>query len=342
MSMISIIVPVYNQEKFLRQCVDSIIHQTYTDLEIILVDDGSTDHSAEICDHYALIDKRIKVIHKQNGGLSDARNAGIDIAQGEYLAFVDSDDFVDLNIYKRLMQALKETNASLAVCGCMRIDENGESIATDKKNYTLPSIVCTGISIINQEYPAVEQHWLTVVAWNKLYPRNLFENLRYPAGKYHEDEFLFHHLYAQVEKVVFVPERMYYYRKRQGSIVESGNKNICLDRIEALEQRILFCVKYGYTGSLENYERTILCDFKKIFCDRDFRKRNKDKVQMMRKTEKAIAQNMYHHHLMPHHIFIDRMFLWKLPGIYYFWERMSAKIKRMEATVCRKEKIGLQ
>ena len=127
--MISVIVPVYNVEKYLRQCLDSVLAQTYRELEIILVDDGSTDGSGAICDEYATRDSRIKVVHQQNGGLSSARNAGLDLATGEYVAFVDSDDYIHETMLELLYQALVENNADTVICNFERVDEKGDVIS---------------------------------------------------------------------------------------------------------------------------------------------------------------------------------------------------------------------
>lgn len=126
--LVSIIIPIYNVENYLEQCIISVVHQTYKNLEIILVNDGSPDNSGKICDNFALMDKRIKVIHKMNGGLSSARNAGIDIAKGEYLGFVDSDDTIEPFMYEKLMTAIKRDGTDLAVCAINYVFENGKKL----------------------------------------------------------------------------------------------------------------------------------------------------------------------------------------------------------------------
>ena len=145
--LISIIVPIYNVEKYLKQCIESIISQTYRNIEIILVDDGSPDNCGKICDEYSQKDKRIIVLHKENGGLSDARNKGIDIAKGDYLTFVDSDDFVNIDYIEKLYNSIKFNNTKLAQCGISKVDENNEII--EKLNYEKNQIK-TSHEILNE------------------------------------------------------------------------------------------------------------------------------------------------------------------------------------------------
>ena len=181
--LISVIVPVYDVERYLARCIDSILAQTYQNLEIFLVDDGSPDRCGEICDAYAEKDNRIQVIHKKNGGLSDARNAALDICTGEYISFVDSDDYVSDDFIETMHHAIKDYQAKLAVCGIMKFDESGK-ISVDYA----PSD--TEKCVSGEEM--VEMTIWRPAAWNKLYHRSLFEGIRYPFGKLYEDLFVYH------------------------------------------------------------------------------------------------------------------------------------------------------
>ena len=136
--LISIIVPIYKVEKYLKKCIQSIMNQTYLNFELILVDDGSPDDCPMICDNYAKLDNRIVVLHKQNGGLSDARNAGLDVARGEYIGFVDSDDFIANNMYEKLLSGLLAEDADMAVCNFSYVDENYRFL--DKRNLSMPVV----------------------------------------------------------------------------------------------------------------------------------------------------------------------------------------------------------
>ena len=172
---ISVIVPVYKVEPYLSRCLDSIINQTYRNLEIILVDDGSPDRCGEICDEYARQDSRIRVIHKANGGLSDARNHGIDVAIGDYIAFVDSDDYIATDMYEKMLARLELDNSDMVVCNYYRFDEGS---APPKDGYIqLPDRVLTQDEAFDF-YLQIGGDYVS--AWNKLYKRTIFDDLRYP------------------------------------------------------------------------------------------------------------------------------------------------------------------
>ena len=234
MAEVSIIVPVYQVEKYIRQCVDSILAQTFTDFELILVDDGSKDKSGEICDEYAGMDERVKVIHKENGGLSDARNRGMDQAVGNYFMFVDSDDYIAPTMVESLYSCILCENADIAACNFLFAFDNAR-----EKNFSteIKTEVLTGSDIFY--YRKNERNYgIWTVAWNKLYKRETFGNVRFRFGKYHEDEFWANDIYQMDIKVVTIPECLYYYRQRGDSIM--GKKNIArdFDIIEAFQERI--------------------------------------------------------------------------------------------------------
>lgn len=210
-SKISVIVPIYNVEDYLNECVDSLIEQDYSNLEIILVDDGSTDQCGSICDEYAIKDSRIKVIHKQNGGLSDARNAGIDVATGDYITFVDSDDVLSSDYISYLLNLLTEANADMACCQRTEIDAKSRY----KKGYITP---CNKITVFDNVENALVAKEIDTVAWGKLYTKDLFQGIRYPVGRLHEDIFTTYKLIDRCKKIVVGQEGKYLYRVRQNSI----------------------------------------------------------------------------------------------------------------------------
>ena len=178
--LVSVIVPIYMVEKYICECVNSIILQSYKNLEIILVDDGSPDRCPEICDEYAKQDSRIKVIHKPNGGLSDARNAGIEIAEGEYLSFVDSDDVIHHEMIEVLMQPLIENKElKMSACQCLYFND-GDIFDTTQE--IKPMV------IIDYNVFFTKKLWVT--AWGKIYKKELFREIKYPVGRIHEDEFI--------------------------------------------------------------------------------------------------------------------------------------------------------
>ena len=202
MAEVSIIVPVYQVEKYIRQCVDSILAQTFTDFELILVDDGSKDMSGQICDEYAGMDERVKVIHKENGGLSDARNRGMDQAAGKYFMFVDSDDYIAPTMVESLYSRILCENADIAACNFLFAFDNAR-----EKNFSteIEAEVWTGPDIFY--YRKNERNYgIWTVAWNKLYKRETFGNVRFRFGKFHEDEFWANDIYQMDIKVVTIPE----------------------------------------------------------------------------------------------------------------------------------------
>lgn len=230
---LSIVVPVYRVEQFLDKCVESILAQTFTDFELILVDDGSPDNCGEMCDKWASKDKRIKVVHKDNGGLSDARNAGLDIAQGDYIGLVDSDDYIKSDMFEVLVGNLEKYSADISMCGYVDVYADGiRKDNADRRVYEW-----------NQE-EAIHQillgKLLSVHAVVKLYKRCLFEKVRYPKGKISEDAFVIMDILKQIQKAVFTPYAAYYYVHRGNSINTSKFSEIDLTRIEAHEKNYQF------------------------------------------------------------------------------------------------------
>ena len=220
--LISLIIPVYNVEPYLSSCLDSIINQSYQNLEIILVNDGSTDGSRFLCEQYKQKDSRIILINQKNQGLSSARNTGINSATGKYLSFIDSDDEVKKDYVKKLYSALKKSSANISVCGYNE---------TVPKLETLSGTAATVRLLTHQEN-------LDLLAWNKLYKKDLFvkNKIFYPVGKVHEDNLTTYKLYSKAEKVAFVPESLYVYRERKGSITKNSQKEAHL-KIRELSAR---------------------------------------------------------------------------------------------------------
>lgn len=211
--LISVIVPVYNVEKLLPRCLDSIQAQTYENLEIILVDDGTKDRGGIICDEYAAKDPRIKVIHKENGGLSSARNAGLDIAQGEYIAFVDSDDWIEPEMYRHMLHLAEKYDAKLVCAGRYDVSEKTgvkKVGLCPKKEECIPAEELVGRIFL----------WdgLDSAAWDKLYHRSLLEDIRYPVGRVNEDLPVTYRIVLKAEKAVLCDRPFYNYFHRAGSI----------------------------------------------------------------------------------------------------------------------------
>ena len=227
-SLISVIVPIYKVEKYLSKCVDSVVNQTYKNLEIILVDDGSPDNCPKICDEYAKQDSRIKVIHKENGGLSDARNAGMKIATGEYVAFIDSDDYISDDFIETLYTTMKAENSDIVECDIVKF-EDGTPPVIEKENCEVNSFLTEkGLSLLIAENK-FHQH-----VWNKLYKSEIALKIPFAKGKLNEDEFWTYQIFGQAEKVTKINKSMYFYLQRSGSIM---GENFNLRRLDALEAK---------------------------------------------------------------------------------------------------------
>ena len=236
---VSVIVPVYNVEKYLRRCLDSIISQTYKNLEIILVDDGSPDNSGAICDEYAKKDGRIRVIHRTNGGLSAARNSGLDVAEGEYIAFVDSDDWlVDTFVEKLYVKAEQD---ALVVSNLLfwESDAQNQAAMAQRETETID---------IREFWRRTAETVCTpyIVAWSKLYPRRFFDHLRFAEGLVHEDEAILHHVIAQAGRIHVIYEPLYVYRQNPASIMGQGFNPRRLDGFVGWAERLKYFRQYGF------------------------------------------------------------------------------------------------
>lgn len=245
---ISIIVPVYNVEPYIRKCVDSILCQTYRALEIILVDDGSPDNCGAICDEYAVRDSRVKVIHKPNGGLSDARNAGLAVATGAYIGFVDSDDWIAPDMFEYLLRGLIGNDAQISVCGVtnayqyqFRSNREGKDIVMD-----------AGEALNELFFDRMENY-----AWNKLYLAELWRDIRYPVGKNFEDILTIYKTFERADRIAVLQEEKYFYRIRPDSI--SGTKDFSnrLHIYRALIERY-----EEAAGRLPTYRAALFCRFR--------------------------------------------------------------------------------
>ncbi len=240
--LISVIVPVYNTEKYLRKCIKSILNQSYQNLELILVNDGSTDNSGNICDEFHLGDGRIKVVHKKNAGLSDARNTGLDMAMGDYVCFVDSDDYIHPEMLERLFLYGTKYKADIAMCDyyTVRGDQFPEPFYETVTVRELDSIQ----ALQRLFGPSMAQ---AVVAWNKLYRKDMLSDIRFPVGKIHEDAFTTYQLYYKADKIIHTNEKLYYYVKRDDSITGSGFSKKNLDALDMHLERTEYFRKHGLT-----------------------------------------------------------------------------------------------
>lgn len=257
--LISIIVPIYKVENFLHRCVDSILNQTYKNLEIILVNDGSPDQCGEICDEYAKLDNRVTVIHQENGGLSDARNAGIKIAKGEFIAFIDSDDWIHEEYINKLYELVRSTNSDISVCNFfMTSIENFQvdNLKIEIYNYT-------NIEALEQLYDKFYVQMVT--SWGKLYKKELFDGVTFPVNRLHEDEFTTYKLLYKANNIILTTEQLLYYWQRADSIMgDQYNLKNKLDRIDALIDRNKFFNQLGLEELCSKTNRRIFFYYREI------------------------------------------------------------------------------
>ncbi len=242
MEKVSVLVPIYNAEKYIQRCLDSIINQTYENIEIILIEDGSKDNSLKIIKEYKKKDKRIKIFPIENNGVADARNKAVENATGEFLTFVDSDDFIEKDYIETLYTNLKKYNADIAVCNCINIiEETGEK---SHKSF--------GINTV-KEYNKIEAveslfyyNFLRHSPWGKLYKKEVWNNIRFPLGKNYEDLAILYKLFLNSNKVIYIPEEKYNYIIRQGSIVHNEIRKSDIEAIIEYSQKILEDITKNY------------------------------------------------------------------------------------------------
>lgn len=228
--LISIIIPVYKVEKYLEKCIESVLNQTYKKLQIILVDDGSPDNCGDICDRYAKMDERIEVIHKENGGLSDARNAGLKVVRGEYIGFIDSDDYVSKEMFENMYNTLISNNADVSICNFYTVIDD-KNIIKNEDN---------GIEIYNKLEILKEvllDKKIQSYAWNKLYKKELFKDIEYPVGKKYEDIGTTFYILEKCNKVAASGRPEYYYLTRGDSIVNNNTESTVIDYIKLISDR---------------------------------------------------------------------------------------------------------
>lgn len=236
---VSVIIPVYNVEKYLEKCIESVRNQSFRDIEIIVVNDGSIDGSRKLLDKFS--DERMVIIDKENGGLSSARNAGIEVARGEYLAFVDSDDWIDCEYIEKMYRVCKEKNCDIVQCSYLDVLDDLDDFSKETLDNT--PMVYSGKEFSYAMHTLLS--WRCNLAWNKLYRKELFSDIRFPLGKIHEDEFTTYKVIWKAEKIGTISDKLYYYRHRNGSIMQRPYSKRRLDASEAYFERAAFYESNG-------------------------------------------------------------------------------------------------
>lgn len=236
MPLISIIIPVYNVEAYIKKSLESVLQQSHSDFEIIIIDDGSTDKSVELAKMYESKDSRIRIYSKTNGGLSSARNFGIGKAQGQYITFLDSDDYIAKDYLKVLYENLIKYDSDISIVGFL-FDKSGTIESTSRNNY-FEEVLDSEKAILSMYSHPCASPITFVTSWGKLYKKELFSDIKFPVGKLHEDEFTTYKLYLSAKNIVFINEALYFYRQRSGSIMSQNYSLSRLDIIDAFEDRM--------------------------------------------------------------------------------------------------------
>ena len=309
---ISVIVPVYRVEKYLPACIDSILNQTFTDFELILVDDGSPDRCPEICDETAKRDARVRVIHQANAGLSAARNAGIEAAHGAWLSFVDSDDYIAPQFYEKLYQTAQRTDADCVMCSVQNVDESGKPI--DSALMRMADEVKTGREVLRKIGRDDVTPYLT--AWNKLYRRKLFNTLRYPAGRQNEDVFVFAELFCQVQRAACVAEPLYFYRKRIGSIMNSVVTLRNLDEMWAYVNCFEHLQQDDEESTLKETEKRVFAKLTGVYYRVTEEDRHSNKMKQAKKAQWNIAMRLMKQGQLDLRSLARTLLFQALPGVY--------------------------
>lgn len=332
--LISIIVPVYNVEKYLGRCMDSILNQTYRHLEIILVDDGSSDQSPQMCDRYAERDDRVKVIHKPNGGLSDARNAGLDAATGTYIGYVDSDDWIELDMYERMYRACIENQAELAVCRYFseRSTENTSVAHTGHNCQGSGAVVPLSREGLLKIYICGHEEYVIYNSvWSKLFHRDLVSDMRFPKGRNSEDIMYTTRAFCRLSKAVYLDKSLYHYvLDREGSIMnKAGGRRMFCDEIPFWREHIthIRTEVSDAMGDLAAYYfwRRLLFYYEALSAGRETKADAKRLADMMRAESAEIRRIYAVAYGGRGDVFRMRLFLCS-PVLYHVMSRIYAQI----------------
>ena len=309
---LSVIVPVYKVEAYLQECIDSILDQTFPDFELILIDDGSPDRCPEICDEAARKDPRIRVIHQKNGGLSAARNAGIEAAQGAWLSFIDSDDYLTPDYYETLYGAVQRANADCALCGVEYVDEQKNVL--EEMRAEVPDGVFSGQQILDQCVQKWESPY--IVVWNKLYRREVFDTLRFPVGKLNEDLFVLVPTLEKIQTMVCVPKRMYCYRQRAGSIMNSQMTSRNLDQGWGYYQCFQYFYEHGMKDLLASAESRIFTNVAGVYYKLSPEERHSQEVKAARKMQWDAVKCLYREKCLSGRTLIRTILFQAVPRLY--------------------------
>lgn len=320
---VSIIVPVYNAEKYLQKCLNSLVFQTFTDFEIILINDGSIDESGVICDNFKSNYSNIVVIHKENGGSASARNLGLSLAKGEYIAFVDADDYVKNNFLERLVQLATSYNADLVECSFEIEKNNGET------KYVVSEQVSDVQRMDNIEmlkaFCSKKGYFKSVVLWNKLIKKDVLDGLSFIEGRGIDDEYLIHKILYRSKVSIVTNEVLYFYYLSDGSQMRTGYSLKTLDSVDAIERQLKFFKKINnrqlYNMLLYRYYSAILLNYYFI---KKYYKNENGVLQELKRKRKCLYKAL----IVKETPFKDKVFLLIkrfTPSLAYFMKTRKGK-----------------
>ena len=291
--LISVIIPVYNVKSYLKEALDSVLNQTYRNLEIIIVDDGSTDGSGRICDVYAQKDARIKVIHQENMGLSAARNAGLEIMRGELVAFLDSDDAYCSNMICSMHTAMKKYGAEMVCCKYGEYKTTAKMNPKEMSKFKINSYSAEGLYSNKEALVAQTERKISNFAWDKLYKAELFRNIRYPVGKTYEDRAVILPLIEATRRVYVMNKYLVMYRKRPGSITVTMTPRVVYDQMYVNKEYIQYIQKHIPEYFSEKHLKHVMKDWYNRLLGFYFRLLNKGVTQqasVMRELSKELNE----------------------------------------------------
>lgn len=297
--LISMIIPVYHVADYLERCIRSAVLQTYKNLQIILVDDGSQDICSEICDDWAKRDARVEVIHKENAGLASARNSGIEAANGQYLYFLDADDYIEHDMIEILYKALKNTDAEISMCNFIYEDEQGAVLFTERDYRLSQYEVLSGRECLLRARKYM--YAVYEVAWNKLYKKEVFQTLRYPHRKIHEDEYIFYQVMYPCSRIVCIPDVKYHYVQRSGSIMTQKNERQQMDYCEA------YLLRCEYMLEQQDYELFELNERKLVGIIREMKASHHSSCSEIKKRARQIMSRAFHMKMLSFDRWLKRM-----------------------------------
>ena len=323
MPKVSIIVPVYKVEPYIHRCIDSILAQTFTDFELILVDDGSPDRCGEICDEYAAKDKRIVVIHQENGGLSAARNAGIDWAfansDSQWLTFIDSDDWVHPEYLQRLYSAAADNDVLVSISGY--VETNGDEPIVLKEQM-IPQIWTS-------ESFYVEHRVDAIIACAKLYNKECFKTIRYPVGKLHEDEYVTYRILFAEKQTAVIPAQMYFYYINKEGITKKSWSPKRLHILDAMEQQMIYMREHNYerayVKAVQSFAYCLAESYQRIQENCPFEKEWLHTIR--NKLQKLLRQSFVLLELEKNYYLYETAFPVKMK-IYWSWQAVKRRLKR--------------